>query len=62
MVTQEEVEEPYNNDFHASNSKTPRDAATAWTGAPPKQVARASWVRYGVSKTSTNRNHAGITH
>jgi hypothetical protein len=41
MVTQEEVEEPYNNDFHASNSRGRRDVATAWTAAPPTQVARA---------------------
>jgi hypothetical protein len=29
MVTQEEVEEPYNKDFHASNSTALRDVSTA---------------------------------
>jgi len=41
MVTQEEVEEPYNNDFHASNSTALRDVATACIGASLVQVIRA---------------------
>jgi len=58
MVTQEEVEEPYNKQFDASNSRGRRSVAIACRCSLALQVARGGEERRDGSKSSAARDHA----